>query len=81
MSEEEGVFDRIYELEMEYDAVKNKQLSLWLNFIERKWNGPLSFSTGYQKFKPISPFGSLKILAIFHPCNTINKNIKTYSTI
>ena len=46
----------------------NKQLSHWLIFIERKSNGPLSLSTGYQKFKLISPFGSLKILANFHPC-------------
>ena len=39
-----------------------------LKLCKHKYYEPLSFSPGYQNFKPASPFGSCEILANFHPC-------------
>ena len=59
-------------------SIKRKKSLLWLNFVsENVLNGPLSFCSGYQIFKPTSLFGSWKILANFHPCTITNQPTNT----
>ena len=43
---------------------------------KHKCNGTLNFSSGYQNFKPMSPFGSWEILANFHPCMWLHTDVQ-----